>query len=141
MLAKRARKERLLDLVEEGEPHAAVRFREITARLRALAARPRADARAIRAEAAAWLKQIRGAAAAGNVEALAPPTVNANLSRLRPLIVAAVWDRETRTVEINLTPWRGTGFALVPPSSRGSYSGSSVPWRARASRRAARLKT
>jgi len=95
-----ARKARLLRLAEEtDDPEASARIREPNADLKRLdAARASApDPRALKAEAARRLAAVRGAFKVGRTADAA--AINVELTALRPLIVEAIWDRDTRTAE------------------------------------------
>jgi DNA invertase Pin-like site-specific DNA recombinase len=124
------RKARLIRTAEETDDRdVSARIREVGARLRELDQSRRAapDPRAVKAEGARALAEIRAAVAPKTVT---PEAANVSLGRLRPLITAVIWDRETRTVEVNLVPWRGTEVGIVARPS--GHSDSSAPWRVRA---------
>ncbi len=124
------RKARLIRTAEETDDRdVSARIREVNARLRELdiAAKAQPDPRAVKAEGQRILAETRAAVAQRTVT---PEAANVSLSRLRPLITGVTWDRETRQVEVTLTPWHGTEVGIVP--SPRPHSGSNGPWRVRA---------
>ncbi|HKV71925.1 MAG TPA: hypothetical protein VJN62_11800, partial [Gemmatimonadales bacterium] len=127
------RKARLVRLAEETDDgDVTARLREVSAELKALASETadRPDPRALKAHAARWLDTVRKAFKWKREPDAA--TVNRELAALRPIILEAIWDRDERTVEVNLRPFTETGLALVPRAPRARHSDYNGLWRAQA---------